>query len=115
MRKTQEKYTQSDFERLMDTVRTTKIRAGKAKVINRKSTKYQIEKNVSLPTDKGIYPLFDMLIGDSFVVPLEETKSLRNAIMSTSRRHKKFHFMTRTVMHDDSTRVVRVWRIKKNS
>ena len=118
MTKTRTKqYTKDDFERFIQTQNltsngTAKV-TGKVKAITH--TSYKIEKNVPLPVFRKIsrYPLRDLKVGDSFVVPVSEAKVIRSAINRVHRTTKKtFHFITRTVNgRGRAGKQLRVWRV----
>ena len=110
-------YTKDDFEKFIKTQNltsngTAKV-TGKVKAITH--TPYKIEKNVPVPTFRKIsrYPLRDLKVGDSFVVPVSEAKVIRSAINRVHRTTKKtFHFITRTVNgRGRAGKQLRVWRV----
>ena len=79
---------------------------------------FTIEKDIPVPsTGAGrptIYPLGDMLVGDSFFIPLPEGKALRDLQGSVSRAakaHDGKRFTTRKVASEDGKPTgIRVWR-----
>ena len=114
---TTKQYSKADFERFIQTQNltsngTAKV-TGKVKAITH--TSYKIEKNVPVPTFRKIsrYPLRDLKVGDSFVVPVSEAKVIRSAINRVHRTTKKtFHFITRTVNgRGRAGKQLRVWRV----
>ena len=76
---------------------------------------YKVEKNVPIPEYRKVsrYPLLHMDVGDSFVVPLNETKMVRSAINRTHRvTNKTYHFLTRTIHgRGRAGKQLRIWRI----
>ena len=110
-------YTKDDFEKFIKTQNlasngTAKV-TGKVRTITH--TPYKIEKDVPIPTFRKIsrYPLRDLKVGDSFVVPVNEAKVIRSAINRVHRTTKKtFHFITRTVNgRGRAGKQLRVWRV----
>ena len=107
--------------------RTTKVRKYTVKEIKnlingseipkstyKSTTSYKIEKNIPIPEFKTTmkYPLLDMEIGDSFIVPLSEQKSVRGNISRIKKLVEGYNFITRTVGNrGKSGRAVRIWRI----
>jgi hypothetical protein len=74
--------------------------------------KYKISSDFPIPppTSKGHkrrYPLDKMEVGDSFLVPKAEERTIRNAVYLWASRHNK-KFTIRTL--DNGT--IRCWRIK---
>lgn len=69
----------------------------------------QIERGVPLPPPryKGRYPLHKMGVGDSFVMPIEQRGSLKNAAQAFSEKTGA-KFTIRTL---DNGRTVRIWRL----
>ena len=74
-------------------------------------SEFKIDKGVPMPKLRGgpgrnpIYPLGDMEVGDSFLVPGEKRSSLRSAIQMYGKRYGK-RFSLRTVDGGQ-----RVWRL----
>lgn len=114
---TTKQYSKADFERFIQTQNltsngTAKV-TGKVKAITH--TPYKIEKDVPIPAFRKIsrYPLRDLKVGDSFVVPISEVKMIRSAINRVHRTTKKtLHFITRTVNgRGRAGKQIRVWRV----
>lgn len=59
--------------------------------------------------DKFGFPLEKMKIGESFAVPVEDTRKIRNALSRFKKNHKRMKFVTRT---ENDGKKVRVWRFK---
>ncbi len=75
---------------------------------------FKIEKNIPVPIHIDLFPLEQMEIGDSFVIPFNnfrEAQTIRIMISGYSRRHKEGRkkFISRI---NKEKREVRVWRIK---
>lgn len=71
----------------------------------------KIEKNIPIPYGSGKinFPLAEMEVGDSFLLPSEHLKSLRYYLNGTfARNYGDRKFKTKSV--DENTH--RVWRIK---
>ena len=103
------KYTANQAHKLMngeDSVKTPE-----------KNHVYKIENNIPIPKHQRQhkYPLFELLVGDSFVVPMSEANYVRAAIGRAHRTNKAFRFITRTVVgRGRAGKQVRVWRIGNN-
>lgn len=79
--------------------------------------KYKIEKNVPLPSRKFIseFPFDQMGIGDSFIAivtdNVNEVKIMHNKLYYAAKIMKKpITITTRTIVHDDGLKTLRVWR-----
>lgn len=80
---------------------------------------YEIEKNVPVPRKligpKGIYPILDMAIGDSFAIPfeqIEKARAIRNRVGQViyyAQRNSTRRFTTRL---DPVKQELRVWRVE---
>lgn len=70
----------------------------------------KIEKGVEVPRNErgSKFPLDEMEVGDSFLVPSEMSASIRNAVAYYRFRNGKGTLITKT--YDDGS--VRVWRTK---
>lgn len=81
---------------------------------------YQIEKvKVPIPASshRGMYPLKDMQVGDSFVVPVgdqQAASSIQGRLMMAAKKFKDLgrDFTTRTFTDSSGRKCVRCWRIK---
>jgi hypothetical protein len=115
LRKTPVKrYTKNDFERFMNTGQVPKdIRNGTSKIKTHNTTTYKVEKGVPIPNHRvHRYPLLELEVGDSFVVPINETKHVRSAIGRAQRKNKALCFITRTINgRGRAGKQLRVWRI----
>lgn len=73
---------------------------------------YKIEKNIHMPELFNLrrYPCADMIVGDSFAMPLAERSTFSNWSLTWKERggHETWKFATRKV--SDTT--CRVWRIE---
>lgn len=82
---------------------------------NNKARVYKIERNIPIPELRKElkYPLMKMEVGDSFIVPFNESKHVRGAVARVQRMTDKvFSFCTRTIHgKGKSGKHVRVWRI----
>ena len=111
-----QKYTKSDFERFMMTGQAPAgIHNGSIKVTKHDSdTEYKLERGVPIPEYSRTwqFPLLNMEIGDSFVIPLSKLKSLRNSITRMHRKNDSLRFITRTVHgRGRAGKQTRVWRV----
>jgi hypothetical protein len=66
---------------------------------------YKIEKNIPLPGPSK-YPLMEMKVGESFIVPKDDFQGVRGAIQKVQKAYK----MRFTTRREDSS--IRVWRSK---
>ena len=116
MRKTTvRKYTTKQAHALMNG-KTTSISRKKVTKNIEHTRSYKIEKDIPIPRRAALckYPLYDMEIGDSFVIPLSEKAPLRNALYRAHKSGRGFRFITRTVNgRGRAGKQVRVWRISK--
>jgi len=68
----------------------------------------KIEQGVPIPKlYLSIYPFAEMVVGDSFLVPLKERHRAASAVSSFARKHPGVKFVTRKVAGG-----IRVWRVK---
>ena len=111
MRKTEVKrYSKKDFEKFMNTQNTT---SNKTTQHTNHTSDYKVEKNIPIPHHRiHRYPLLDLKVGDSFVVPINETKHVRSAIGRVHRNNIALSFVTRTVNgRGKAGKQLRVWRV----
>jgi len=77
--------------------------------------KYKIEKNVPIPDSQKRYPLAEMEIGDSFLVPIVDNKYMatRNRLNPAFSKFKKSDsprkYLTKRT---DDGNDIRVWRVE---
>tara|TARA_R110002020_G_scaffold23434_1_gene77905 strand:- start:1065 stop:1409 length:345 start_codon:yes stop_codon:yes gene_type:complete len=76
------------------------------------TTMHTIEKNIPIPNHiMQKYPLHDLEIGDSFVVPMAESKNVRSAIGRIHSKNENLRFVTRTVIgRGRAGKQMRIWR-----
>ena len=79
------------------------------------TTTHKIDKNVPIPNyNMHKYPLHELQVGDSFVVPLSEKKHVRSAIGRAHIKNENLRFLTRTVSgRGRAGKQMRVWRIAR--
>lgn len=76
-------------------------------------TQYKIDRNIVMPKPRKthLYPLLHLEVGDSFAVPVSDSKSLRAAIHRVQVR-SKLKFATRTMTaRGRGGKQLRVWRV----
>lgn len=76
------------------------------------TTMHTIEKNIPIPNHiMQKYPLHDLEIGDSFVVPMAQSKNVRSAIGRIHSKDENLRFVTRTVIgRGRAGKQMRIWR-----
>lgn len=66
-----------------------------------------IDSDIPLPHRRTSYPLEDMKIGDSFLVPIANRNSALTSGRKLSVAHPEYRFTSRSVGND----MARIWRI----
>jgi len=80
-------------------------------------TLFKIEKDIPVPEyarwKYNAYPFPDMDVGDSFIVPLDMTKPIRNAAVKWRTRHPGWDFIVGWDRNAGSGHeIARLWRTK---
>jgi len=69
---------------------------------------FEIEKGIPIPEQKSIYPIKDMKIGDSFIIPAGRNKYNPSPLISPQAKRYGIKLTTRKLSNGD----YRVWRVE---